>query len=58
METRDRLDKNNEEQNRLELDGILEKIENKKVREKFESFVKMRENNSSPLTPDALKIIN
>ncbi|MFQ9073274.1 MAG: hypothetical protein ACLR43_11560 [Faecalibacillus faecis] len=50
METQDRLDKNNEEQNRLELDGILEKIENKKVREKFESFVKMRENNSSPLT--------
>ena len=57
LETQDRLDKNNEEQNRLELDGILEKIENKKVREKFESFVKMRENNSSPLTPDALKIL-
>jgi tryptophan synthase alpha chain len=34
LETQDRLDKNNEEQNRLELDGILEKIENKKVREK------------------------
>lgn len=57
LETQDRLDKNNEEQNRLELDGISEKIENKKVREKFESFVKMRENNSSPLTPDALKIL-
>ena len=57
LETQDRLDKNNEEQNRLELDGILEKIGNKKVREKFESFVKMRENNSSPLTPDALKIL-
>ena len=57
LETQDRLDKNNEEHHRLELDGILEKIENKKVREKFESFVKMRENNSSPLTPDALKIL-
>lgn len=57
LATQDSIEKNNEEQDRLELAGILNEIENEKVRAKFESFIKMREKNHSPLTPDALRIL-
>ena len=57
LETQDSIEKNSEEQDRLELAGILNEIENEKVRAKFESFIKMREKNHSPLTPDALRIL-
>lgn len=57
LETQDSIEKNSEEQDRLELVGILNEIENEKVRAKFESFIKMREKNHSPLTPDALRIL-
>jgi len=57
LETQDSIEKNSEEQDRLELAGILNEIENEKVRTKFESFIKMREKNHSPLTPDALRIL-
>lgn len=52
LETQDSI-----EQDRLELVGILNEIENEKVRAKFESFINMREKNHSPLTPDALRIL-
>ena len=42
LETQDSIEKNSEEQDRLELVGILNEIENEKVRAKFESFIKMR----------------
>lgn len=57
LETQDSIEKNSEEQDRLELAGILNEIENEKVRAKFESFINMREKNHSPLTPDALRIL-
>lgn len=57
LATQDSIEKNSEEQDRLELAGILNEIENEKVRAKFESFIKMREKNHSPLTPDALRIL-
>ena len=57
LETQDSIEKNSEEQDRLELAGILNEIENEKVRAKFESFIKVREKNHSPLTPDALRIL-
>ena len=57
LETQDSIEKNSEEQDRLELVGILNEIENEKVRAKFESFIKVREKNHSPLTPDALRIL-
>lgn len=57
LETQDSIEKSSEEQDRSELTGILNEIENEKVREKFESFIKMREKNHSPLTPDALRIL-
>lgn len=57
LETQDSIEKNSEEQDRSELAGILNEIENEKVREKFECFIKMREKNHSPLTPDALRIL-
>lgn len=57
LETQDSIEKNSEEQDRLELAGILNEIDNEKVRAKFESFIKMREKNHSPLTPDALRIL-
>ena len=57
LATQDSIEKNSEEQDRLELVGILNEIENEKVRAKFESFIKMREKNHSPLTPDALRIL-
>ena len=57
LETQDSIEKSSEEQDRSELAGILNEIENEKVREKFESFIKMREKNHSPLTPDALRIL-
>lgn len=57
VDTQDSIEKNSEEQDRLELVGILNEIENEKVRAKFESFIKMREKNHSPLTPDALRIL-
>lgn len=57
LETQDSIEKNSEEQDRLELVGILNEIENEKVRAKFESFINMREKNHSPLTPDALRIL-
>ena len=47
LETQDSIEKNSEEQDRLELAGILNEIENEKVRAKFHS----------PLTPDALRIL-
>lgn len=43
LETQDSIEKNSEEQDRLELVGILNEIENEKVRAKFESFIKVRE---------------
>ena len=57
LETQDSIEKNSEEQDRLELAGILNEIDNEKVRAKFESFIKVREKNHSPLTPDALRIL-
>lgn len=57
LATQDSIEKNSEEQDRLELAGILNEIENEKVRAKFEIFIKMREKNHSPLTPDALRIL-
>ena len=57
LETQDSIAKNSEEQDRLELAGILNEIDNEKVRAKFESFINMREKNHSPLTPDALRIL-
>lgn len=57
LATQDSIEKNSDEQDRLELAGILNEIENEKVRAKFESFIKMREKNHSPLTPDALRIL-
>ena len=57
LATQDSIEKNSEEQDRLELAGILNEIENEKVRAKFESFINMREKNHSPLTPDALRIL-
>lgn len=57
LETQDSIEKSSEEQDRLELAGILNEIENEKVRAKFECFIKMREKNHSPLTPDALRIL-
>ena len=57
LETQDSIEKSSEEQDRLELAGILNEIENEKVRAKFESFIKVREKNHSPLTPDALRIL-
>ena len=53
LETQDSIEKNSEEQDRIELN----EIENEKVRAKFESFINMREKNHSPLTPDALRIL-
>lgn len=57
LETQDSIEKSSEEQDRSELAGILNEIGNEKVREKFEIFIKMREKNHSPLTPDALRIL-
>lgn len=57
LATQDSIEKNSEEQDRLELAGILNEIENEKVRAKFESFINMREKNHSPLTPDAIRIL-
>ena len=57
LETQDSIEKSSEEQDRSELSGILNEIGNEKVREKFEIFIKMREKNHSPLTPDALRIL-
>ena len=57
LETQDSIEKNSEEQDRLELAGILNEIDNEKVRAKFESFIKVREKNHSPLTPAALRIL-
>lgn len=57
LETQDSIEKSSEEQDRSELAGILNEIGNEKVREKFEIFIKMREKNNSPLTPDALRIL-
>lgn len=57
LETQDSIEKNSEEQDRLELAGILNEIDNEKVRAKFESFINMREKNHSPLTPDAIRIL-
>lgn len=57
LETQDSIEKNSEEQDRLELAGILNEIDNEKVRAKFECFIKMREKIHSPLTSDALRIV-
>ena len=57
LETQDSIEKNSEEQDRLELAGILNEIENENVRAKFECFIKMREKIHSPLTSDALRIL-
>ena len=57
LETQDSIEKSSEEQDRLELAGILNEIENEKVRAKFECFIKMREKIHSPLTSDALRIV-
>lgn len=57
LATQDSIEKNSEEQDRLELAGILNEIENEKVRAKFECFIKMREKIHSPLTSDALRIV-
>lgn len=57
LETQDSIEKSSEEQDRLELAGILNEIENENVRAKFECFIKMREKIHSPLTSDALRIL-